>query len=256
VASLRSVSVPGELDRQNGQWMLAISANPAVSNLGTVATDVERAVLNTGDPPRGVVTSMRGQISALRQILGELLIGLSAAVLVILLLLAANFQSLRLSLVVISTAPAVLVGVAAMLLVTHTSLNLESFMGTIMAIGVAVANAILLVTFAEKNRYAGVESHQAARDAASERLRPVLMTSLSMIAGMVPMALAIGEGAEETAPLGRAVIGGLAAATLATLFLLPTIFGVIQQNASTDSGSLDPEDPESRFYTPASEPSR
>jgi multidrug efflux pump subunit AcrB len=256
VASLRSVSVPGELDRQNGQWMLAISANPAGNNLGTIAADVERAVRNTGDPPRGVVTSVRGQISALRQIFGELVIGLSAAVLVILLLLAANFQSLRLSLVVISTAPAVLVGVVAMLLITGTSLNLESFMGTIMAIGVAVANAILLVTFAEKNRRAGAESHQAARDAATERLRPVLMTSLSMIAGMVPMALAIGEGAEETAPLGRAVIGGLAAATLATLFILPTIFGIIQRNASTDSGSLDPEDPESRYYIPASEPSR
>ncbi len=256
VASLRQVSVPGELDRQNGQWMLAISANPAGNNLGTVAADVDRAVHDAGDPPRGVTTSVRGQISALRQIFGELLIGLGAAVLVILLLLAANFQSVRLSLVVLSTAPAVLVGVAVTLLITGTSLNLESFMGTIMAIGVAVANAILLVTFAEKNRRAGAESHQAARDAAAERLRPVLMTSLSMIAGMIPMALAIGEGAEETAPLGRAVIGGLAAATLATLFLLPTIFGIIQRNASTESGSLDPEDPESRYYTPASEPSR
>jgi multidrug efflux pump subunit AcrB len=256
VASLRPTSVPGELDRQNGQWMLIISANPAENNLGTVASDVDRAIRNAGDPPRGVSTSVRGQISALRQIFGELLIGLGAAVLVILLLLAANFQSVRLALVVVSTAPAVLVGVALMLLVTGTSLNLESFMGTIMAIGVAVANAILLVTFAEKNRRAGAESHQAAREAAAERLRPVLMTSLAMIAGMIPMALAIGQGAEETAPLGRAVLGGLAAATLATLFLLPTIFGIVQAKASADSGSLDPEDPESRYYTPASEPSR
>jgi multidrug efflux pump subunit AcrB len=175
---------------------------------------------------------------------------------VILLLLAANFQSIRLAFVVVSTAPAVLVGVALILLLTGTTLNLESFMGAIMAIGVAVANAILLVTFAEKNRRGGMESHQSARDAAAERLRPVLMTSLSMIAGMVPMALAIGQGAEETAPLGRAVIGGLAAATLATLFLLPTIFGIVQRSASTESGSLDPEDLDSRYYTPASEPSR
>jgi multidrug efflux pump subunit AcrB len=255
LASLRPTSVPGELDRQNGQWMLIISANPAGNNLGTVASDVNRAIRDAGDPPRGVTTSVRGQISALRQIFGELLIGLGAAVLVILLLLAANFQSVRLSFVVVSTAPAVLVGVALMLLLTGTSLNLESFMGTIMAIGVAVANAILLVIFAEKNRRAGAESHNAARDAAAERLRPVLMTSLSMIAGMIPMALAIGQGAEETAPLGRAVIGGLAAATLATLFLLPTIFGIVQRNASTDSGSLDPEDPESPYHTPASEPS-
>jgi multidrug efflux pump subunit AcrB len=256
VASLRSTSVPGELDRQNGQWMLIISANPAGNNLGMVAADVDLAIRDAGDPPRAVSTSVRGQIRALSEIFGELVIGLGAAVLVILLLLAANFQSIRLAFVVVSTAPAVLVGVALILLLTGTTLNLESFMGAIMAIGVAVANAILLVTFAEKNRRGGMESHQSARDAAAERLRPVLMTSLSMIAGMVPMALAIGQGAEETAPLGRAVIGGLAAATLATLFLLPTIFGIVQRSASTESGSLDPEDLDSRYYTPASEPSR
>jgi multidrug efflux pump subunit AcrB len=146
--------------------------------------------------------------------------------------------------------------VAIMLVVTGTSLNLESFMGAIMAIGVAVANAILLVTFAEKSRRAGAEPLAAAREAATERLRPILMTSTAMIAGMIPMALAIGRGAEETAPLGRAVIGGLAAATLATLFLLPTIFAIAQRKASTASGSLDPEDPESLFFTPQSEPTR
>jgi multidrug efflux pump subunit AcrB len=135
-----------------------------------------------------------------------------------------------------------------MLLITGTTLNLESFMGTIMAIGVAVANAILLVTFAEQNRLKGAPAIDAARSAAVERLRPVLMTSLAMIAGMTPMALAFGAGGEETAPLGRAVIGGLAAATLATLFLLPMIFGLAQRNASTQSRSLDPEDPESRWF--------
>lgn len=256
VAALRSTTVPGELDRQNGQWMLALSANPAGNNLGAVAKDVDRAIRNAGDPPRGVTTSVRGQINALQQIFGELTIGLGAAILVILLLLAANFQSVRLALVVVSTAPAVLLGSALMLALTGTSLNLESFMGTIMAIGVAVANAILLVTFAEKNRRAGAESHGAAREAASERLRPVLMTSLAMIAGMVPMALAFGQGAEETAPLGRAVIGGLGAATLATLFLLPTIFGVVQRKASIESRSLDPEDPDSRYFTAAGESSQ
>ena len=256
VAALRPITVPGELDRQNGQWMLAISANPAGNNLGSVANDIDRAIKDAGTPPRGVTTSVRGQVNALRQIFGELSIGLLAAILVILLLLAANFQSVRLALVVVSTAPAVLVGAALMLVITGTSLNLESFMGTIMAIGVAVANAILLVTLAEKDRRAGAESHDAAREAASERLRPVLMTSLAMIAGMIPMALAFGQGAEETAPLGRAVIGGLAAATFATLFLLPTIFGIAQRRASTGSRSLDPEDPDSRHFIPASEPSR
>jgi multidrug efflux pump subunit AcrB len=256
VAALRPTTVPGELDRQNGQWMLALSANTAGNDLGSAANDVDRAIRNAGDPPRGVTVSVRGQASALRQIFGELSIGLGIAVLVILLLLAANFQSVRLAFVVVSTAPAVLAGSALMLALTRTSLNLESFMGTIMAIGVAVANAILLVTFAELNRRAGAESHAAAREAAAERLRPVLMTSLAMIAGMIPMALAFGQGAEQTAPLGRAVIGGLAAATFATLFLLPTIFGIVQRRASIESRSLDPEDPQSRYFAPASEPSK
>jgi multidrug efflux pump subunit AcrB len=116
-----------------------------------------------------------------------------------------------------------------------------------MAVGVAVANAILLVTFAERSRVEGRRVPDAAVEGAASRLRPILMTSLAMIAGMIPMALAIGRGSEQTAPLGRAVIGGLAAATLATLFLLPTIFGIAQRRASTHSRSLDPEDPESRF---------
>jgi multidrug efflux pump subunit AcrB len=193
------------------------------------------------------LTQVRGQVNALKQIFTELAIGLTLAVVVILLLLTANFQSFRLALVVISSVPAVLVGVILMLLFTGTTLNLESFMGTIMAIGVAVANAILLVTFAEQNRRNGSESVSAARAAAAERLRPVLMTSLAMIAGVLPMALAIGEGSEETAPLGRAVIGGLIAATLATLFLLPTVFGIVQRRASLGSPSLDPEDPNSSF---------
>jgi multidrug efflux pump subunit AcrB len=122
-----------------------------------------------------------------------------------------------------------------------------------MAIGVAVANAILLVSFAEQNRLKGAPAPEAARAAATERLRPVLMTSLAMIAGMIPMALAFGQGAEETAPLGRAVIGGLAVATIATLFLLPTVFGLAQRKASMKSRSLDPEDPDSQWFEPSPE---
>ena len=163
------------------------------------------------------------------QIFGNLAVGLVIAIVVILLLLAANFESVRLSLIVLSTTPAVLAGSILMLLITGTSLNLESFMGTIMAIGVAVANAILLVTFAEQNRKAGADAKTAARNAAGERLRPVLMTSLAMITGMIPMALAIERGSEGTAPLGRAVIGGLLVATAATLLVLPTVFAIVQR---------------------------
>ncbi len=248
LAALRSTTVPGELDRQNGLWMLALSANLGSRDLRTANRDIARAIAQAGTPPRGVTTQVRGQVSALREIFGELAIGLAAALGVILLLLTANFQSLKLALVVLSTAPAVLAGSVLMLLITATTLNLESFMGTIMAIGVAVANAILLVTFAEQNRVAGAGAIEAARAAAVERLRPVLMTSLAMIAGMIPMALAFGAGGEESAPLGRAVIGGLAAATLATLFLLPLVFGLVQGKASTQSRSLDPEDPHSRWF--------
>jgi multidrug efflux pump subunit AcrB len=122
--------------------------------------------------------------------------------------------------------------------------NVQSFMGAIMAIGVAVANAILLVTFAEQARRGGAPGAQVGIEAARARMRPVLMTSAAMIAGMVPMALAFGDGAEATAPLGRAVIGGLAAATVATLLVLPSVYGLVQGSAGVGSPSLDPDDPE------------
>jgi len=136
-----------------------------------------------------------------------------------------------------------------MLAATRTTLNVQSSMGAIMAIGVAVANAILLVTFAEQQRRGGGLSLDAAIHAARARMRPVLMTSAAMIAGMIPMALAIGEGAEATAPLGRAVIGGLAAATLATLIVLPSVYSLALQSAGVASSSLDPDDPESVHRT-------
>jgi multidrug efflux pump subunit AcrB len=248
LAGLRTTTVPGQLDRQNGLWMLSLSANLGNRDLRGANREIHRAIAGAGTPPRGVTAQVRGQVNALQDIFGELAIGLAAAIGVILLLLTANFQSVKLALVVLSTAPAVLAGSVLMLLISGTTLNLESFMGTIMAIGVAVANAILLVTFAEENRVKGFPAIEAARAAAVERLRPVLMTSLAMIAGMVPMALAFGAGGEETAPLGRAVIGGLAAATLATVFLLPMVFGLVQRNASRQSPSLDPEDPQSRWF--------
>src|SRR5260221_10601732 len=208
-------------------WMISGSANFGNSDFARAAKEIDRAIAKAGQAPRGVTTQIRGQVSALKQIFTELAIGLALAVVVILLLLTANFQSFRLALIVISSAPAVLVGAILMLLLTGTTLNLESFMGTIMAMGVAVANAILLVSFAEQNRRNGADPVSAARAAAAERLRPVLMTSLAMISGMIPMALAIGRGSEETAPLGRAVIGGLLAAAAATLLLPPPLFRLV-----------------------------
>jgi len=187
----------------------------------------------------------------MEQVLSGLGSGLLMAIIIIFLLLAANFQSLRMSLVVVSTVPAVLAGVVIALWLSGTTLNIQSFMGAIMAVGVAVANAILLVTFAERSRLAGASASDAAVEGARSRLRPILMTSAAMIAGMVPMALALGEGGEQTAPLGRAVIGGLAAATLATLLVLPSVFAIVQRRSPVQSPSLDPEDPESAHYVPA-----
>jgi multidrug efflux pump subunit AcrB len=174
--------------------------------------------------------------------LGGLETGLLMAVGVIFLLLAANFQSFKLSLVVILSIPAVVAGVVVSLWLTNTTINIQSFMGAIMAVGVAVANAILLVTFAERSRIEGKASITAALEGASSRLRPILMTSFAMIAGMFPMALGLGESGEQTAPLGRAVVGGLAAATVATLFILPSVFAIVQGRAHRRSASLDPDD--------------
>jgi multidrug efflux pump subunit AcrB len=175
---------------------------------------------------------------------------LALAIVVIFLLLSANFQSLRLSLVTISTAPAVIAGVVIMLFLTRTTLNIQSFIGAIMAVGVAMANAILLVTFAESRRR-GEPAAVAAVEGAGSRLRPILMTTCAMMAGMLPMALAWGESGQQNAPLGRAVIGGLAAATLATLFVLPAVFALAQSRATTESASLDPDDPDSAYYAPS-----
>jgi multidrug efflux pump subunit AcrB len=201
-------------------------------------------------PPAKVTPTVRGQAPPLAQLLGELGTGLVLAVAVILLLLAANFQSWKLAVVVIATVPAVVAGVAVALWLTRTTLNVQSFMGAIMAIGVAVANAILLVTFAERRRMDGVGARVAAVEGAAGRLRPILMTSFAMIAGMVPMALGLGEGGEQTAPLGRAVVGGLVAATVATLLVLPAVFALVQGRAHTRSASLDPEDESGRHFAP------
>jgi multidrug efflux pump subunit AcrB len=247
VAQIQNGTIVGEYDRINGQRMVTMSANIRGDDLGRAATRIESAIAAAGAPPRGASVALRGQISSMRETLTNIALGLGVAVVVIFLLLTANFQSVRLAFVVISTVPAVLAGVVLMLAATGTTLNVQSFMGAIMAIGVAVANAILLVTFAEQVRPSAGSSLQAAIDAARARMRPVLMTSAAMIAGMVPMAVALGEGAEATAPLGRAVIGGLAAATVATLIVLPSIYSLMLRSAPTSSRSLDPDDPLSSY---------
>ncbi|PYT63982.1 MAG: acriflavin resistance protein [Acidobacteria bacterium] len=247
VAQVAYGNVVGEYHRLNGQRMVTLTANVAGEDLGRIASQLDEAIKRAGSAPRGVKVSVRGQIAPMKQTLTNLSIGLLLAVLVIYLLLAANFQSLRLAFVVLSTVPAVICGVLFVLLLTRTTINIQSFMGAIMAIGVAVANAILLVTFAEEYRLAGNPAMAAGIHAAKTRMRPILMTSMAMIAGMTPMALGIGEGSQQTTPLGRAVIGGLLFATAATLLILPIVFALIQERAGTASPSLDPDDPRSVF---------
>jgi multidrug efflux pump subunit AcrB len=249
LARIENATIVGEYDRINGQRMLTLTANVSGEDLGRAASRVDAAIRRAGELPRGTTVAVRGQMAAMNETFTNVSAGLIVAVVVIFLLLAANFQSVRLAFVVVSTVPAVLAGVVAILWLTRTTLNVQSFMGAIMAIGVAVANAILLVTFAEHARRQGESPLHTGMQAARARLRPVLMTSAAMIAGMIPMALALGEGAEAAAPLGRAVIGGLAAATLATLVVLPSVYSLAQQSASATSPSLDPDDPESALRT-------
>lgn len=255
VASVSDGTMVGQYDHFDGQRVVSITANIHGADLGTVSRLVKKALGEIEQPPMGISVALRGQVVPLDQMFGGLQTGLVLAIIVIFLLLVANFQSMKLAAIVVSTVPAVIAGVVVILWATDTTLNIESFMGAIMSIGVAVSNAIILVTFAERSRMVGMDSADAAVDGARSRLRPILMTSLAMIAGMLPMALGTGEGGQQTAPLGRAVEGGLIFATFATLLVLPAVFTVIQGRTNRNSSSLDPDDPSSPNYkTPAGPP--
>ena len=251
VAQISSGVMPGQFDRYNMKREITLTANVSGQDLGSVSTEVLHALERVdaaGKKPKSVTVEVRGQIPPLRQILSGLGVGLILAIVVIYLLLTANFQSPRLALTCLSTVPAVLMGVVIALKVTGTTLNIQSFIGAIMAIGVAMANAILLVTFAEKARQSTADSRAGAIQGAQQRLRAIMMTSLAMAVGMLPMALGTGEAGAQSAPLGRAVIGGLAAATLATLLFLPSVFALIQQGAGRKSASIDPLDANSSHF--------
>src|SRR5450755_1372835 len=248
IATLKPGAMPGEIDRYNGQRVVSLTANIHGITLGEASAQLNRALSAAGAAPRGVSVRIRGELPPLQQTISGLRIGLLLAVVVIFLLLAANFQSVRLALAIVLTVPAVLSGVLLMLLATGTTLNVQSFMGAIMAIGIAVANSILLVTFAEHARHAGRPILDATREGAGSRLRAVLMTAAAMIFGMLPMAIGFGEGGAQSAPLGRAVIGGLLVSTFATLTILPSVYAILQSKASVTSPSLNPMDPTSRYY--------
>jgi multidrug efflux pump subunit AcrB len=249
VATVDYGTVPGQVDRYNMQRVVSFTANIHGKPLGAVVADVRQAIARAGTPPRGVTVNNRGQVPAFEETTAGLRSGLLLAIIVIFLLLSANFQSFRLAFAVVSAVPAVLCGVLLMLLLTRTTLNVQSFMGAIMAIGISVANAILLVTFAENARREGASAHDAAIEGGQGRLRAILMTATAMIAGMIPLAIGTGERA-QTAPLGRAVIGGLFMATLATLVVLPAMYALLQSRVGATSPTLDPDDPSSKYHDP------
>jgi multidrug efflux pump subunit AcrB len=244
VADLRYGNMFGEYHRLNMQRMLSVNANVRGSDLDTVADRISTALAKLPEPPRGVTVSVRGQIAPMKLMVENLLLGLSLSIVAVFILLAAYFQSIRVAFVVLLAIPSVLAGVMLALFLTGTTLNIQSFMGAMMAVGISVANTILLCTFADQARRRGLPAGEAAAQAAQTRIRPVLMTSIVMIAGMLPLAL----GTAQTAPLGIAVIGGLTAATITTLLIIPAVFAIVEGRSGTASPSIDPDDPTSSHY--------
>jgi multidrug efflux pump subunit AcrB len=250
VATVRRGVRAGEIDRDMSQRYLTLTANVEGEDMGRAKRQVEQALAAAGEPPRGVRVETMGQIPPMEEMFDSLFEGLGVAVIVIFVLLTAYFQSPRLALVSVGAVPGVLAGIATMLYFTNTSLNIESFMGSIMCLGVSVSNSVMLVTFIDEHWKKGASSSEAAVIGASERLRPILMTACAMTVGMVPMALALERGSQMQAPLGRAVIGGLIMSTFATLLVVPSIFAVVIGKKEPRSPSIYPNDPESSHYDP------
>ena len=252
VATFEYDTTYGQNDNLGVIPILSVTANLHNKDLGSATEDVKKAIASLGELPRGMVIEPIGLGLVLTDTLDSLQTGLIVAIVVIFLMLAANFQSFKVSLVVLTAVPAVLLGALIMLLITGSTLNLQSYMGIIMSVGVSIANAVLLITNAEQLRKHNGDALLSASEAAALRLRPILMTSVAMIAGMTPMAIGGGEGGDQVAPLARAVIGGLFASTFAVVIVLPLVFAWVQEKTSTDSVSLDPEDEESKHYIGAS----
>lgn len=253
VATIEPGLTYGENDNVGSTPFLSVTANLNDKDLGSANKDVAKAIASLGELPRGLIVEQVGLGTVLDDTLNSLQTGLLVAIVVIFLMLSANYQSFRVPLVILATVPAVILGALLLLTLTGSTLNLQSYMGIIMSVGVSIANAVLLITNAEELRRQHGNALEAARTAAGLRLRPIIMTSIAMMAGMLPMAIGHGEGGDQISPLGRAVIGGLFASTFAVLIILPLVFAWVQGKVSTHSLSLDPEDQESLHYNPKSE---
>ena len=248
VATITPSKELGESYNLGTMGYTTVTANLYKKDLEQASKDVQKAIASLGELPKGVNIEVAGMAPVLEETLSSLATGLLIAVFVIFLMLAATFQSFRVSIVILSTVPFVVVGALLMLNITGSTLNLQSYMGLIMSVGVSIANAVLLISNAETLRKVNKDSVLSGVEAAKVRIRPIIMTTLAMIAGMLPMAIGFGEGGDQIAPLGRAVIGGLLFSTFSVLIILPLVFGWVQKKASVISPSLDPEDQNSIHF--------
>ena len=234
VATVRREAGPAVVSHYNVQQVIDIYGSVQGRDLGGVAADIGPIIeASKKDLPRGSQIVVRGQIDTMRTSFLGLLAGLGLAIVLVYLLIVVNFQSWLDPFIIVSALPAALAGIVWMLFVSGTTLSVPALTGAIMCMGVATANSILVVSFAKDELARGRSALEAALDAGFGRFRPVLMTALAMIIGMVPMALGFGEGGEQNAPLGRAVIGGLTLGTIATLFFVPAVFALLHRRTRT-----------------------
>ncbi|HQT25782.1 MAG TPA: efflux RND transporter permease subunit, partial [Burkholderiales bacterium] len=237
LASFHRTAGPAVVTHYNVKPVFDIYASASGRDLGSIAKDVQGIVAKLPPLPKGSTLTLRGQVETMKDAFRGLAWGLLAAVVLIYLLIVVNFQSWLYPFIIITALPAAVAGIVWMLFLTGTTISVPALTGAIMCMGVATANSILVVSFARERMTAGDNPAEAALAAGFTRLRPVLMTALAMIIGMLPMALGLGEGGEQNAPLGRAVIGGLVFATAATLFFVPAVFSMIRQSTLQQASS-------------------
>ena len=232
VASVRRGHEMGLISHYNIRRVIDIYGAVQDRDLGAVSRDVEKIMsANQKLLPRGTFISVRGQVQTMRSSYVGLLLGLVLAVVLVYMLIVINFQSWLDPFIIITALPAALTGIVLFLFLTHTTLSVPALMGALMCMGIATANSVLVISFAKERLREHGDSIRAALEAGTTRFRPVVMTALAMVIGMVPMALGLGDGGEQNAPLGRAVIGGLMAATVATLLFVPAVFSLLHRNA-------------------------
>jgi multidrug efflux pump subunit AcrB len=231
LASIQRGAEQGTVSHYDVQPVIDIYGSVENTDLKSVATQIDQILANNKSTlPRGTQIIVRGQIQTMRESFVGLVGGLFFSIVLVYLLIVVNFQSWLDPFIIIAALPAALCGIVWFLFLTHTHISVPALTGSIMCMGVATANSILVVSFAQEQMAAGMNSAEAALSAGFTRFRPVLMTALAMIIGMVPMALGLGDGGEQNAPLGRAVIGGLLLATVATLTFVPVFFSLLHRN--------------------------